>query len=204
MASTLVHLALGALLAAGLLGEEFDARALAVVLAATAFPDLDTFIGIVLPGTHRALLHTALVPLGLAALVLYDTRVRESPWLASPRAVRLAWVGVAAYALAGIGPDLFTNGANLFYPLYDQFLSLSGKVWLTDQRGLVQTIWEVEQSTRGTTSTTHYATGVDSARGPDPPDRERIFPLVDSGFQLLLVVSAVVVTTGRLWMARKA
>jgi hypothetical protein len=204
MASTLVHLALGALLAAGLLGEEFDARALGVVLVATAFPDLDTFIGIVLPGTHRALLHTALVPLGLAVLVLYDTRSRESPWLASPRAVRLAWVGVAAYALAGIGPDLFTNGVNVLYPIYDQFISLSGRVWLTDQRGLVQTIWEVQESTRGTTETTHYATGVDTARGADPPDKERIFPLVDTGFQLLLVLSAVVVTTGRFWSARKA
>lgn len=204
MASTLVHLALGALLAAGLLGEEFDGRALGVVLAVTAFPDLDTFIGIALPGTHRALLHTALVPVGLAALVYYDTRIRESAWLASRRAVRLAWVSVAAYALAGIGPDLFTNGANLFYPIYDQFLSLSGRVWLTDQRGLVQTVWEAQQSTRGTTGTTHYATGVDTAPGPDPPDRERIFPLVDSGFQLLLVLSAVVVTAGRLLPARKA
>lgn len=204
MASTLVHLALGALLAAGLLGEEFDARALGVVLAAIAFPDLDTFIGIALPGTHRALLHTALVPLGLVVLVYYDTHVRESPWLASPRAVRIAWVGVAAYALAGIGPDLFTNGANLFYPVYDQFLSLSGKVWLSDQRGLVQTVWEAQQSTRGTTATTHYATGVDPVRGPDPADAERIFPLVDSGFQLLVVLSAAIVTAGRLLPARKA
>lgn len=204
MPSTLVHLALGALLAAGLLGEEFDGRALGLVLLATAVPDLDTFIGIWLPGTHRALLHTLLVPLVLAALVAVDTRVRARPWLASPRAVRLAWVGVAAYALAGVGPDLFTNGVNVFYPLYDQFVSLSGRVWLTDQRGLVQTLWEAEQSTRGTTKTVHYSTGVDTAPGPDPADTERIFPLVDSGFQLLIVVSAAVVTAGRLWTARNA
>lgn len=204
MASTLVHLALGALLAAGLLGEEFDVRALGVVLAATAFPDLDTVTGIALPGTHRALLHTALVPLALALLVYADTRIRERPWLATPRAVRLAWVSVAAYALAGIGPDLFTNGVNVFYPLYDQFIALSGQVWLSDQRGLVQTIWQAQESTRGTTETVHYATGVDPVRGPDPPDAERLFPVVDSGFQLLLVLSAVVVTTGRLWTARKA
>lgn len=204
MPSTLVHLALGALLAAGLLGEEFDGRALGLVLVATAVPDLDTFIGIWLPGTHRALLHNLLVPLALAVLVAYDTRVRERPWLSSPRAVRLAWASVAAYALAGVGPDLFTNGVNALYPVHDQFVSLSGRVWLTDQRGLVQTIWEGQQSARGTTKTVHYATGVDTAPGPDPPDRERIFPLVDTGFQLLLVLSAAVVTAGRLWTARKA
>lgn len=204
MASTLVHLAIGALLAAALLEAEFDARALGVVLLATAFPDLDTFIGIALPGTHRALLHTALIPIGLALLVSYDTRVRETPWLASPRAVRLAWVSVAAYALAGIGPDLFTNGANVLYPFYDQFVSLSGRVWLTDQRGLVQTVWEVQESTRGTTESVHYSTGVDTTRGSDPADVERVFPLVDTGFQLLVVLTSVVVTTVRLRTARKA
>ncbi len=204
MPSTLVHLALGALLAAGLLGEEFDGRALGVVLAATALPDLDTFIGIALPGTHRALLHTALVPLALAGLLYYDTRVREQPWLASPRAARVAWVSLAAYALAGIGPDLVTNGVNVLYPLHDQFVSLSGRVWLTDQRGLVQTVWEGPRSALGTTKTVHYATGVDPAPGPDPADAERVFPLADSGFQLLVVLVAGVVTVGRLWPPRTA
>ncbi len=202
MPSEVVHLAVAALLAAGLLGDEFDARSLGIVLVAAAVPDLDTFTGIVLPGTHRALLHTALVPLALAALVYYDTRVRETPWLASPRAVRVAWAAVAAYALAGIGPDLFTNGVNLLYPLSDQFVSLSGHVWLTDQRGLVQTVWEGPGSVRGTTRTLHYATGVDVAPGPDPADAERIFPVVGSGFQLLVVLLAGVVTAGRLWTAR--
>lgn len=204
MPSTLVHLALGALIAAGLLGDEFGGRALGLVLVAAAAPDVDTVIGIWLPGTHRALLHSLVVPLVLAALVAYDTRVRDRPWLASPRAVRLAWVGVAAYTLAGIAPDLFTNGVNVFYPLYDQFVALSGRVWITDQRGLVQTLWETEQSTRGTTKTVHYATGIDTAPGPDPADKERIFPIVDTGFQLVVVLTAAVVTAGRLWRSRNA
>lgn len=204
MPSTLVHLAVGALLAAGLLGEEYDGRTLGVVLVATAIPDLDTFIGIAFPGTHRALLHTLLVPMALAAVVAYDTRVRDHAVLSTPRAVRVAWVSVLAYALAGIGPDLFTNGANVLYPLHDSFISLSGRVWITDQRGLVQTVWEAQGSVRGTTETTHFATGVDTTRGPDPTETERIFPIVDTGFQLLLVLAAGVVTAGRLWTARKA
>lgn len=202
MPSEVVHLAVAALLAAGLLGDEFDARSLGVVLVVAAVPDLDTFTGIVLPGTHRALLHTALVPLALATLVYYDTRVRETPWLANPRAVHVAWAAVAAYALAGIGPDLFTNGVNLLYPISDQFVSLSGHVWLTDQRGLVQTVWEGQGSVRGTTRTLHYGTGVDVAPGPDPADAERIFPVVSSGFQLLVVLLAGVVTAGRFWTTR--
>lgn len=204
MPSTLVHLAVGALLAAGLLGEEYDGRTLGVVLVATAIPDLDTFIGIAFPGTHRALLHTLLVPMALAAVVAYDTRVRDHAVLSTPLAVRVAWVSVLAYALAGIGPDLFTNGANVLYPLHDSFISLSGRVWITDQRGLVQTVWEAQGSVRGTTETTHFATGVDTTRGPDPTETERIFPIVDTGFQLLLVLAAGVVTAGRLWTARKA
>lgn len=205
MPSTLVHLAIGALLAAGLLGEEFDGRALAIVLAATAIPDLDTFIGIALPGTHRALLHTAVIPALALGLIYYDIRFRERPILATPRAVRIAWVAVAAYALAGIGPDLFTNGANLLYPLNDQFISLSGRVYLSDQRGLVQTIWQQQESVRGTTKTVHYSTGVDPTPArTEPVDVERIFPLADSGFQLLIVFVGAGVAAGRLWTARNA
>ena len=209
MPSTLVHLAIGALLAAGLLGDEFDARALGVVLVGTAFPDLDTFVGMVFLGTHRAALHNLFVPLALAALVYYDTRYRDDPWLATPRAATLAWAALAGYVLAGIGPDLFTNGANLLFPLHDQFISLSGHLWYTDQRGLVQSLWQPDPEVRGTsikgtTQTVHYATGVDPAPGPDPPEAERIWPVFDSGLQFLLIVLGVLVPGHRLRRARKA
>lgn len=209
MTSTLVHLAIGALLAAALLEDEFDARALGIVLAATAFPDLDTFIGLAVEGTHRAALHNLFVPLVLSGLLLYDTRYREDPWLATPRAVRLAWVALAGYVFAGIAPDLFTNGANLLFPFHDQFVSLQGHVWYSDQRGFLQTIWETRESTggrtlMGTTESVHYATGVDPTPGPDPPEAERIFPLFDSGLQLLLIVLGVAVPGERLRRARKA
>jgi len=204
MPSTLVHLALGGLIAAALLEEAFDARALGVVLAATAVPDLDTFVGIALPGTHRAALHTVLVPAIAAVAVAYDLR-REDSWLRArgDRAVRVAWVAVAAYALAGIGPDLFFNGVNVLYPIHDQFYEVNGKVLVSNQRGLVQTLWEGEASTRGTTNTTHYSTGVDPVRGTEPENVERVFPVARGGLQVLLLVTGTAVTGARLWLARR-
>lgn len=202
----MVHLAIAAILAAALLGSEFDRRSLAFVLVAVAVPDLDTFVGLVVPGAHRAALHTLLVPLALAALIAYDTRYRERSFLRryGTRGVTVAWVAVAAYLLAGIGPDLFFNGVNLLYPAVDRFVDLSGEVYLSNQRGLVQTVWSVggaDSSMAGTTASTHYSTGVDPSRGAEPADVERIFPLAMSGLQLLLIVTAVVVTTARLWLA---
>jgi hypothetical protein len=204
MPSTLVHLALGALIAAALLEDAFGPRALAVVLAAVALPDLDTFVGIVLPGTHRAALHTILVPLLAAAAIAYDLR-RENSWLRArgERTVRIAWVAVLAYVVAGIGPDLFFNGVNILYPLHDRFYELNGRVFVSNQRGLVQTFWEATESTGGTTGNTHYRTGVDVARGEDPANAERVFPIATSGLQMLLLLAATVVTGVRLWLDRR-
>jgi len=198
--STLVHLALGVLLAAALLGEAYDRRSLAVVLIATAVPDLDTFLGMVILGTHRAALHTLLVPLALGAAILYDTRVRKRSFLRryGGRAVPVAWVAVAAYLFAGIGPDLFFNGVNPLYPVVDRFVELNGEVYLSTTEGLVQTVWQVEAPTMGTTETTHYRTGVDVERGADPANAERLFPVAMSGLQLLLVLTSVVVTAVKL------
>jgi len=204
MPSTLVHLALGALIAAALLEDAFGPRALAVVLAAVAVPDLDTFVGIALPGTHRAALHTILVPLLAAAAIVYDLR-RENSWLRARGAgtVRVAWVAVLAYVVAGIGPDLFFNGVNILYPLHDRFYELNGRVLVSNQRGLVQTFWEAAESTGGTTENTHYRTGADVSRGEDPANAERVFPIATSGLQMLLLLAATVVTGVRLWLDRR-
>ena len=204
MPSTLVHLALGALIAAALLEDAFGPRALAVVLAAVAVPDLDTFVGIALPGTHRAALHTILVPLLAAGAIAYDLR-RENSWLRARggRTVRIAWVAVLAYVVAGIGPDLFFNGVNVFYPLHDRFYELNGRVLVSNQRGLVQTFWEAAESTGGTTENTHYRTGADVSRGEDPANAERVFPIATSGLQMLLLLAATVVTGVRLWLDRR-
>jgi len=191
MPSTVVHLAVGATVAAALLGDEFDRRSVAVVLAATALPDVDTFAGLYLQGTHRALLHTLVLPgLGVVALA-YDTRFRavsrlHARWGA--RGIRVAWVALAALLLGGILPDLMTNGVNAFYPLYDRFLTVDGELLLSNQRGVVQTFVDLSADPERTTANTHYWTGVDPTRGKEPENVERIFPVVRSGFQLLVIL----------------
>ncbi len=206
MPSTVVHLALGVLIAAGLLGDEFDARSLAVVLVAVAIPDLDAFAGFVVDGGHRAVLHTLLLPAGLGALLYYDTTVRDRSTVLArwgARGVRVAWVALAAIVLAAIGLDAVTGDVNLFYPLHDQFYRIDGRLFVSNQRGIVQTFVEQETAT-GTTESVHVATGVDPNKGAEPENVERIFPIVWAGWQLLLVVSSVVVGGVRLRRSRNA
>lgn len=212
MPSTVVHLALAGLIGAALLGRAFDWRALAVVLGLVVVPDLDAFAGLVVPGGHRALLHTLLFPAGLAALVYYDTRIRSTSWLAGRldgHGPRVAWVGVLAIVFAGIGPDLAGAGANILYPIHDQFYAFNGKLELSTQRGLVQTFVDLSPTATdgggaavGSTADVHISSGVDPTRGPEPEDVDRVFPVVRSGTQLLLVVTSIVVVGVRLVESR--
>ncbi|WP_049997209.1 metal-dependent hydrolase [Halococcus sediminicola] len=207
MPSTVVHCALAGLLAAALL-DEFDAQAVAVVLVATIVPDLDAFAGFVIPGGHRSVLHTLLFPLTGAALLSYDTRIRESSFVRRrwrARGVRVAWVSIAAVAFAGIGLDLIGGGVNLFYPLYDQFYELSGELVLSNDRGLVQTFVEFGhggEAARGSTKQVHINSGIDPNRGAEPTNVERIFPVAQSGWQLLLILTSSFVLAVRLWETR--
>lgn len=202
MVSTVVHVAFGALVATALL-REFDAVALAAVCGFAAFPDLDTLLGIWIGGGHRALLHTLLLPVALGALVAWDAR-REESWLRrrfGPRGPHVAAVGVLALLFGGVLPDLMTNGVNAFYPVHDRFYTLSGKLHLSNQRGVVQTFVEFEPgkagTVGGTTENTHYYTGFDTDRGRDPANVERVFPIVSSGLQLVVVLTAVAGVFGR-------
>ena len=205
MPSTVVHLAVGAVVAAALLGDEFDRRSVAIVLAATAVPDIDTFAGLYLQGAHRALLHTLMLPVAAGVVLTYDTRVRTVSRLYDrwgPRGVRVAWVALAALLIGGILPDLMTNGVNAFYPFYDRFLTVDGELLLSNQRGVVQTFVDLSAEPERTTENTHYWTGVDPTRGKDPKNVERIFPVVRSGFQLLVIVLGAFTLGARFWEER--
>lgn len=207
MPSTVVHVALAGLLGAALLADEFDARAIAVVMAVAALPDLDTFVGLWIPGTHRAAFHTLLLPLGAVVLASAYGRAsgRSLRDRLGPRGVRIAWVSLVAFVVAGIGPDLFLNGVNLFYPLHDRFYELNGRVFLSNQRGFVQTLWEfeTERPSPRTTENTHYSTGIDPTGGREKRNVERIFPIAWTGLRFLLVVVGYSVVAFRLWESRE-
>lgn len=204
MPSTLVHVAFGGFVAAGLLGTHFDRRSVLVVLAAAALPDLDSFLAIVLVGTHRALLHNLVLP-GLVAGALYvDSRrpVFRMRDRFGDRGVRVAWVSVAAFVFAGVAPDLATNGVNPLYPLLDRYVTLDGELLVSSTRGVVQTFVELHPKSStvgGTTSDTFYYTGVDTDPGPDEKQAERVFPLVNSGMQALIVLLSGFVLATRFW-----
>lgn len=210
MPSTVVHVALAWLVAAGLLGSAFDRRALLVVFAVAAFPDLDTVVGLVFAGTHRAAFHTLLIPLGGAGLVYWDTRVRESSWLRGRYddwGVRVAWVSVVAYAFAAVGLDLFHPlGANVLYPLHDQFYSITGDLTYSTAEGWKQSFVEFQTADagggadvgqRGSTGEVHVPSGVDTDRGPDPEEVERHFPIAFGGWQVFVVLTSAVVLAAR-------
>lgn len=230
MPSTLVHVAFGAIVATALLGAAFDWRAVLVVLAVVAAADLDTFAGLVVQGGHRSVGHTLLLPLGAALLVLLDTRGRE--WLSrfddqsrladrfDGHGVRVAWVAIAAYLLAAVGPDLVMSGrfggVNLLYPVHDQFYQLDGRALYSTERGFVQTFVEITQEQtssggnttsvdagqRGTSEEVHISNPVDPSKGDEPEQVERIFPLVASGSELWTVLTGTVVLAARFWEER--
>ena len=213
MPSTIVHVALAGLLVAALLPDElFDRRAVAVAAGLTVLPDLDVFFGSVITGAHRSLGHTLLFPAALAVVVAVDLR-RPEPFvhrLAGPAGGAVAAAGLFAMTAAGIGLDYVVNGVNLFWPVHDQFFAANGRVVVSNQRGFVQTFVELSPEPTGdggggggsqprTTDNTHYSTGVDPQRGDEPENVERVFPIVRSGWQLLLVAGSSVVVTARLW-----
>lgn len=207
MPSTLVHVAIAGLVGTALLTDRFDGRTIAVVLLAGAIPDLDTFVGLVLEGAHRSLFHTLLFPALLGGLLHYDTRIPDRSAIIArwgPHGARVGWVALAALLFGGILPDMFTNGVNALYPLQDAYYTIDGKLLLSNQRGIVQTFVDLTpEKARHSTQTIHYRTGVDPSKGADPKNVERIFPVVQSGMQLLVILLSAVAVSVRLWENRR-
>jgi membrane-bound metal-dependent hydrolase YbcI (DUF457 family) len=209
MPSTLVAAALAGLLAAALLDEQFDARAVAVVVAAGVAPDLDALAALAVEGLHNALLHNVFVP-GLAAtLLVWDTRYRETSWLLSrygTRGVRIAWVALVAYLVPGILLDLLNvESAAPLWPLHDQFYSVIGKFEVNNKQGVVFTFVQPSldggplfpDAERGTVAGEYVVPSFfNPAEGPDQ-GLERVFFAVSSGWQVLVILASVTVLAVR-------
>lgn len=213
MAPTLVDAAVGALLAAALLGSAFDRRSLLVVVGAAVLPSFDAAFGLVAGSATNAALHNLWVPAIAAGLLYWDATVRADSLLRERygwRGVRVAWVAIAAFVVAGIGLAVSTDaGANLLYPVHDRFYALSGELVLSSRDGLEQTYVTVGDGSLlsvgspGTTATHHVPSWID----PTPAtglqlDAERRLVLVESGWQAVLVLAAAIVTAARTWEVR--
>jgi hypothetical protein len=202
MAPTLVAAAVGALLAAALLGPAFDRRAVAVVVAAAVAPDLDAIASLAVTGATNALFHAVWLPLLGAAALYWDTARGDSRLRArfGWRGVRVAWVALAAVLVAGIGTDLFGwSGANLLYPVHDAYYRIDGRLVFSTQEGIVQTFVGLGAdgpgilpiASPGTTGTHAIPTFVNPDGRPGLAlDADRELSLVRSGWQLVVVAAA--------------
>lgn len=207
MPTTGVSVAFGAFLAAALLGQQFDRRSVAVVLLAAAGPDLDVLLGYYQETLHNAVLHNLLVPAALAALIYYDLRVRETSWLRTrggDRAVRIAWVSLAAFTLAGVGMDLLNiEGAAAFWPIDGTYYSVVGKIELNNKEGFVQTFVDLNLSGEGPLLSvgTHPPQYIPRLPYDTARNRYRLM-VVESGWQLFMLLTAPVVLVARAWTER--
>ncbi|PAU84141.1 hypothetical protein CK500_06830 [Halorubrum salipaludis] len=204
MPSTVVHAGFALLLAAALLGEYYDRRALAALLVVLVLPEVDSFLGPVMPGAHRTVGHNLVVPAVGALLLYYDTRVRDRSLVRdrlSGRWIAVAWVAIFVHVFAHVALDwTHLDGVNLLWPLRDQFLALEGEVLFSTADGFVQTFVDVrvdpetgarsvDAGTTGSTETVHVNNPVEP-RDPDlvtdePVDRR--FPIANSGWRLYLI-----------------
>ena len=209
MASTLVNVAFGALIAAALLGAAFDRRSVVVVVFAAALPSADAAASLLVEGATNALLHNVFAPFLVGVAIYWDTAHREESWIRSRygwRGVRVAWVALASFVVAGIGADLFgENGAALLFPVYDEFYRVSGRLVLSTQEGVVQTYVEFGNGllaieSLGGPDEHHVASWINPTPGTEvPTDAERKFRIVDEGWQAVVVATATATLAIKFW-----
>ncbi|EMA24592.1 metal-dependent hydrolase [Haloarcula argentinensis] len=222
MPSLVVHYAFVGLLAATLLGAAFDKRSLLLSILVVTFPDVDAFLGLYWQAGHRAATTNLVIPAVLALLIGVDLYVRDESYIRGrwgAYGVRVSWFCVVVYAVGHVLLDLITGGANLFWPLYDQFYQLSGHLELSSQRGIVQTFVELPEprtqtpggtgtsgasggsttQSMGNSSEVQMSTGIDPNPGqPEPETVDRVFPIARSGWELVILVVGSLATAARL------
>lgn len=215
MPSLVVHYALVGLLAATLLGAAFDKRSLFVSLVVVTLPDIDAFIALFSTVGHRAALTNLVIPAVAAIVLAVDLHVREESYVRTnwgSYGVRVAWFCVLVYAVAHVLLDAVGGGANLLWPLHDQFYQIRGRLELSTQRGIVQTFVETSPPAAdgsgggsptlpsiGSTDEVRMSTGIDPNPGAEekPEVVDRIFPVARGGWQLYLLVVGTLATAAR-------
>lgn len=217
MPSSVVHGALAALVAVGLLGRFYDRRALSIVLLIVVVPEVDTAFGWFMDGAHRTVLHNMVFPVVLGGLLYWET-TREGSWIRTrwgARGVRMVWVGLFVHTLVHISLDwAHLSGINLLWPLEDRFFTLDGELALSTTEGFVQTFVEISRDPEtgggvvdagqgGTRADTHVPNPAEPSDEPEPGPVDRRFPIAVNGWQLyLLFTGAFALVAKRLQTAR--
>ncbi|MFC7250692.1 hypothetical protein ACFQJ5_12695 [Halomicroarcula sp. GCM10025324] len=218
MPSLVVHYALVGLLAATLLGAAFDKRSLLLSLVVVTIPDVDAFIALFSTAGHRTATTNLVIPALAAVVLVVDLYVREESYIRTQwgtYGVRVAWFCVFIYAVAHVLLDAVGGGANLLWPLHDQFYQIRGRLELSTQRGIVQTFVEMSPPASGgdggggggvptlrsigNTSEVQMSTGIDPNPGEaeQPEVVDRVFPVARGGWQLYLLVVGTLATAAR-------
>ncbi|WP_418284570.1 metal-dependent hydrolase [Halorubrum sp. DTA46] len=212
MVSTIVHAGFALALAVGLLGDHYDRRALAVILAIVVLPEVDSFLGPIMPGAHRTVGHNLVIPAAVAVLLYYDTRLRDRSALrglladrfserGAERWIAVAWVGLFVHVFAHVALDwTHLDGVNALWPLRDRFYALSGEIFFSSADGFVQTFVDVQIDPEtggrrvdagegGTTETVHVNNPVEPRDPREVTDEpiERRFPIANAGWRLYLI-----------------
>lgn len=211
MPSSVVHAAVAAVLAVGLLGRFYDRQALAIVVAIVLVPELDTALGLVIAGAHRTVLHT----MGLSAVatpLLYWETTREGSWIRGrwgARGVRIAWVCLVVHTFAHIAFDwTHLEGINLIWPAVDRFFVLEGEMYVSASEGFVQTFVDIARDPEtgrgvidagqgGTRAETHVSNPAQPDPQPDSGPVDRRFPIAVRGWQLHLLLTGASVMAAR-------
>lgn len=205
MPSTVVHAGFALLLIVGLLGRYYSPRAIVLLLGVLILPEIDTVIGYAMAGAHRTLLHNFVVPSIICLGLVWDFHGDDS-WLSKrfgTVGVRLVWVGLFIHIIAHLFLDwAHLDGINLFWPIRDQFFTLSGEMYLSTTEGFVQTFVDihvdpgtgdtvVDPGGGGTRIETHVPNPVQPRAEPAPGPVDRRFPIAVQGWQLFLVVTGL-------------
>lgn len=199
MPSVIFHIAIAILIITGIFEEKLNLKTIFLVIAVIMVPDLDALTEIFWLGTHRTLLHNLYIPLILSIIFIYDFYIRDNSYIQKNWGIygkKLTIVIIFCLTFVSIGLDLFYNGVNLFWPIYDQFFILNGPIYYSTEEGLKLALFEIEKA--GPTSEVHLRTGFDMVQGTDPPNIERIFVLFGTGNQFLISVLAFIIVTWKL------
>jgi inner membrane protein len=204
MVSTVIHVSVALIIGCALLpSRNFSYKSLGIVGLSVALLDADAFLFFIADGLHRTVFHNIVFPTIILFLILTDTLYRENSFLSDyirkDVLVPLSVVCYIAVLCAGIGLDYSDNGANLLWPLHDQFYSLSDKFVISSESGIVQTFINspskiVAENPERTVGTTSFTTPASQASESSNPIE---FGIVYSGWGLIMIITSLITVAVR-------